>query len=400
MNRFLIFVEILLFTVFCTLSTGCASLKSHDHYVVVLSMDAFRSDYPTKAHTPTLDSLGEAGVKAAFRPSFPSVTFPNHYAMATGLYPDHNGLVGNAFYASDMDSIYRMGKTDSRFFGGEPIWNTAAKQGVRSAIYYWVGSEYEIQGLRPYIWKPFDKHVSFSDRADSVIAWLQMPPKERPHLIMWYFEEPDATGHEASPDSPVTLREVESLDNILAAFFDKARKLKNFKKIDFIVVADHGMAKIKPECSINLHDYLPRDSFNYIFDGVPTFLYPKPSYLNTAYEILKKVPHIVVWKKDEVPAKYFYGTNPRVADLIVLPDVGAYVQFTDRPRKPSAGNHGYDNFAPEMEAIFYASGPSFKQHVKYPAMANVNLYLLIARLLHLKPAPNDGEEAVVNSLLK
>ena len=193
---------------------------------------------------------------------------------------------------------------------------------------------------------------------------------------------------------------MESLDNILAAFFDKARKLKNFKKIDFIVVADHGMAKIKPECSINLHDYLPRDSFNYIFDGVPTFLYPKPSYLNTAYEILKKVPHIVVWKKDEVPAKYFYGTNPRVADLIVLPDVGAYVQFTDRPRKPSAGNHGYDNFAPEMEAIFYASGPSFKQHVKYPAMANVNLYLLIARLLHLKPAPNDGEEAVVNSLLK
>ncbi len=383
----------------CLMSTGCASLKN-DHYVVVLSMDGFRSDYPKLAHTPTLDSLGRVGIKSTFRPSFPSLTFPNHYSMATGLYPDHHGLVGNAFYASDMDSVYRMGKTDTRFFGGEPIWNTAHFQGVRSAIYFWVGSEYVVQGIRPDNWKPFSKSVPFSDRADSVIYWLQMPKKERPHLIMWYLEEPDEIAHHNSPESPKTIQKIESLDRLLGEFFTKARKLKNFNKIDFIVLADHGMATIKPEKSINLADYMSVDSFNYVFDGVPTLLYPKPSYLETAYSILKKLPYVTVWKKNEIPPKYVYGKNERVADLVVLPEIGTYIQFKKHPSKLLAAAHGYDNFAPEMEAIFYATGPSFKKHTELPTMANVNLYLIIAKLLHLKPAPNDGEEEVVNRLLR
>lgn len=170
---------------------GCVPSKApKERYVVVLSMDGFRSEYPSRAHTPTLDSLASVGVRSVFRPCFPSVTFPNHYSMATGLHPDHHGLVSNSFYDMKLDSVYRMGNLDPRFFGGEPIWNTAERQGIRTAPFYWVGSEVPLTGGQPSIWKTFDKSVSFSSRADSVIAWLRLPEAIRPHLIMWYMEEP------------------------------------------------------------------------------------------------------------------------------------------------------------------------------------------------------------------
>lgn len=399
MKRFLPLVLASLASLLYVSLSGCASSKKQDRYVVVLSMDGFRSDYDDRAHTPTLDSLAAVGVKSAFRPSFPSVTFPNHYSMATGLHPDHHGLVNNFFYDAELDSVYRMGNLDSRFYGGEPIWNTAEKQGVHAASFFWVGSEVPVGGMQPSLWKKFDKSVSFLNRADSVIAWLQLPEKERPHLIMWYIEEPDGIGHVCTPDSSATLSKVEELDAVLNHFFTEARRLPQFDQIDFIVLSDHGMATFYPENYVNLGDYLPRDSFDYVFDGVPTLLYPKKTYTDSAYAILQKVPHITVWKKNEIPAKYVYGSNPRIGDLVVMPAIGTYVQFRSESRPRYAATHGYDNFAPEMEAIFYAAGPSFKKQAEVPAMANVNLYLLIARLLHLQPAPNDGEDSVINKLL-
>lgn len=378
--------------------------EKQQRYVVVLSLDGFRSDYPGRANVPTLDSLARAGVKATFRPCFPSVTFPNHYAMATGLHPDHNGLVNNSFYAAELDSIYRLGDRyaveNPSFYGGEPIWVTAENQGVKSASFFWVGSETPIKGKQPSIWKKFDKTVPYTDRADSVVSWLQLSQEVRPQLIMWYIEEPDGIGHTATPDSSAVIDMVEHLDGVLHHFFTEVRKLDIFPQIDFIVLSDHGMATYYPENYVNLNDYLPRDSFDYVFDGVPTLLYPKPSYVDSAYSILQRVPRVTAWRKSEIPEKYVYGTHPRIGELVVLPDVGTMLQFRDKGRAYPGGAHGYDNFSPEMEAIFYAAGPSFKENVEMPTMANVNLYLLVATLLGLDPAPNDGDSAVVSGLLK
>lgn len=160
------------------------------------------------------------------------------------------------------------------------------------------------------------------------------------------------------------------------------------------------MATYYPEKYVNLNDYLPRDSFDCVFDGVPTLLYPKKTYVDTAYAILQKVPNITVWKKNEIPEKFVYGKNPRVSDLVVSPHIGTYVEFREKSSPRYAATHGYDNFMPEMEAIFYAAGPSFKRHAEIPQMANVNLYLMIARLLNIQPAPNDGDSAVVQQLFK
>lgn len=388
------------------LGTSCSTPKGphQDRYVVVLSLDGFRSDYPEMANTPTLDSLARVGVRANFRPSFPSVTFPNHYSMATGLHPDHHGLVNNFFYAEELDKIYTIGNRNAvenpDFYGGEPIWNTAQKQGVNAASFFWVGSETAVNGMQPSIWKKFDNSVPFKNRADSVLSWLQLPEDVRPHLVMWYIEEPDAIGHRATPDSAATLQVVEELDQLLGYFFAEARKLDIFKKIDFVVLSDHGMATYYPENYVNLNDYLPRDSFNYVFDGVPTLLYTKESYRETAYHILQNVPHIKAYKKEEVPERLIYGKHPRVGDLVVIPDIGTYVQFRTESRPRYAATHGYDNAAPEMEAIFYAAGPSFKKGARVGAIPNVNLYLLICNLLNLEPAPNDGKQEEVGLLLK
>lgn len=215
---------------------------------------------------------------------------------------------------------------------------------------------------------------------------------------MWYLEEPDYSGHVCTPDSAATTRAIERVDSVLGYFFAQARKLDIFDKTDFLVVSDHGMATYTPEKSVDLCDYLPRDSFDHVFDGVPTLLYPKKGYADKAYEILKKVPNVTVWRKGEVPERFVYGNNPRVSELIVAPHIGTYVVFGNRPKAKAGGAHGYDNFTPEMEGIFYAAGPSFKEHKELPAMPNVNLYLIIARLLGIQPAPNDGDSTLVEKI--
>ncbi len=402
MKKSIFFNFCFIFGILLTFLNSCAQQK--ERYVVVLSVDGFRWDYPERAHTPTLDSLAKVGVRSTFRPSYPSNTFPNHYSMATGLHPDHHGLVNNTFYAEDIDSIYSIGNryavANPHFYGGEPIWNTAQKQGVKAASFYWVGSETAIQGMQPSIWKPFDDSVPFINRADSVISWLKLPEEIRPHLIMWYYEEPDAIAHYAGPDSSATLNLVEDIDLVLNHFFTQARELDIFEQIDFVVLSDHGMATYYPENYVNLNDYLPRDSFHFAFDGVPTTLYPKEGYTEKAMEILKTVPHVTAYRKGDIPEKYIYGTHPRIGEIVVMPDIGTYLHFRANSRSYFGATHGYDNFAPEMQAIFYAAGPSFKKGVETPPMANVNLYLLIARLLGIEPAPNDGDDAVIQGLLK
>lgn len=402
MKRFkIILTTIVLSTLL--LAVGC-STSQKDKYVVVLSLDGFRPDYLDKAHTPTLDSLGRVGVRSTLRPCFPSVTFPNHYSLATGLHPNNHGLVNNSFYDSELDAVYRIADRNAvenpDFYFGEPIWNTAEKQGIRTASYFWVGSETAIQGMQPSIWKKFDSSVPYKDRADSVVAWLQLPKDIRPHLIMWYIEEPDIAGHNHTPDSSGTYRMVEHLDSVLNHFFTEARKLEQFEQIDFIVLSDHGMATYYPESYVNLSDYLPIDSFYYAFEGTPTMLYPKETYLETAYEKLQSIPNITVYKRGELPEKYVYGSNPRIGDLVVLPNIGTQVQFRVESTPKLGGAHGYDNFAPEMEAIFFAAGPSFKKGETFPIMANVNLYPLVALLLNLEPAKNDGDIELVKKLLK
>ncbi len=372
-------------------------------YVVMLSLDGFRWDYPDHAYTPVLDSLKKAGVFAEMVPCFPTKTFPNHYSIATGLYPDHHGIVLNSFYATDLGRHYsisdRASVGNGIFYGGEPIWVTAKKQGVHTATLFWVGSEAAIEGIRPDIWYPYNHTLPFTSRIDSLVRWLSFPETIRPHLILWYYPEPDGSGHHYGP-SGKTIQMVEQLDRWLGNFFTAMRKLPIYSKLNFIITSDHGMGPISNNREVILDHYIDTANLTYRDGGNPVYnLGVKPGKLETVYEKLKKVQHIEVWKHDSLPARLHYGTNIRTHDLTVVADSNWSIYWSWHIGY-GGGTHGYDNQWRAMHAIFYAAGPTFKKGYRQKSFPNVDIYPLITKILQLKPAKTDGDLNEVKDMLK
>jgi len=380
--------------------------KNQPQTVVILSLDGFRWDYPTKTSTPNLDRIAREGVKAeSLIPSFPSKTFPNHYTIATGLVPDHHGLVNNAFYDAESDKSYSMNNLSSRFnpdfYGGEPIWITAQKQGVVTASFFWVGTDVAIQGRHPDYWKPYDESIPFIQRIDTIIHWLSLPAGIRPKLIMAYYHEPDGVGHDFGPDDTRTLDTVHLLDSIAGILYNRIRMLPDGQNVNFIIVSDHGMGQISSDRNNVLKDLIPAEWPVRIEGGNPNFnLYAKGQWVDSTYNILKKVNGIKVWKPGEVPEYLQYGSNTRVGDLILVAD-SAWSLTLKKPKNSfSGGTHGYDIHNRDMHTIFYAAGPAFKENFVQPSFQNIHIYPLLAHLLGIVPAKTDGDLLSVSGMLK
>jgi len=394
-----LFIEIILILFLSGIlfySCSTTSTENPDKpYVVMLSLDGFRWDYPDMIPTPNLDYIASKGVKAeSLKPSYPTKTFPNHYTMATGLYPDHHGIVMNSFYDPEQNRYYaihdRETVTDGTFYNGEPIWNTAEKQSVISASYFWVGSEADIQGMHPTYWKPYDHDFPFEQRLDSVIAWLQLPAKVRPHLILWYMHDPDDIGHRFGPASEELVNKVIYLDSLVGVFIRKIEALPIAGEINMIVTSDHGMCPNDSSRLVTLNQHVDEEWITEVQGYNPNYtLQVKDGYLDEAYESLEQVEHIQVWKHGEVPEKLHYGHNPRTLDLIIVADSAWSVRW-EEGKFYSKGTHGYDNDNTDMHAIFYAMGPAFRQNHVHPTFNNIDLYPLIANILNLNPAPVDG----------
>ncbi len=372
-----------------------AEAKPKNRYVVVLSLDGFRWDYVQLAKTPTLDSLRTAGATAEVYPCFPSNTFPNHYSMATGLHPDHHGIVANTFYDRRSERWFTINNDQAvqnpEFWRGEPIWNTAERQGVRAATCMWVGCQTAIGGRQASVWKGYDGNVSCKQRADWVLGQLTKPVDSIPRLVMWYIEEPDYTAHEAGTRSQQTVQRVQQLDSLLAYFFREVRRSPVFADIDFIVTSDHGMADLSADRVVNLYGMLDQGRIRDVINSTPLYLDPEPAYTDEACRIINAQPHLKAFKRSEIPAQYHYGTDTmRIMPVVVLPEVGWTVVCREKPLPPIAANHGFDPAARDMHMIFYASGPDFKPGYAQEPFQNLNLHAIIAYLLGIEPAqPND-----------
>jgi predicted AlkP superfamily pyrophosphatase or phosphodiesterase len=373
-------------------------------YVVMLSLDGFRWDYTEKVNTPNLDYIAKNGVKAeSLKPSFPSKTFPNHYTIATGLYPDHHGIVANSFYDPNAKREYkisdRQAVEDGYFYGGEPIWVSAEKQNVTAASYFWVGSEAPIQGIRPTYWKKYDHGFPFAQSIDTVIHWLQLPEKERPHLILFYSSEPDGKGHYSGPEDPETRETIAYLDSMVGVFIKKVNALRIADQLNFIVVSDHGMTQLDPTKTVYLSDFIQQDWFERIIGWNPVFFFqPKSKFRNEAIQALHNIDHVKVWKKNELPEKWHYGTNDRILDFVLVGENGWQIKM-NRDSKLVNGDHGYDNDFMDMHGIFYAMGPAFKINHEQPTFESIQIYNLICQLLDLMPVPNDGDLKKIDGML-
>jgi len=393
--------------VFILLFALCPSLcaQKPQPYVVMLSLDGFRWDYPDKCATPNLDRIAAHGVKAhSLQPAFPSKTFANHYTMATGLYPDHHGIVDNSFYDPKTGKHYairdRKAVEDPSFYGGEPIWVTAEKNKVIAASFFWVGSEAPIQGIQPTYWKRYDHDVPFENRIDTVIYWLNLQEEKRPHLITFYMDEPDGIGHGEGPFSEKTYQVVTYLDSLVGVFLDKIEALPIKDHINIIVTSDHGMGPTSADRCIMLKDHIDFQWFDEMEGYSPNLtMKVKDEYADTAWKSLSKIPHVKVWKYGEVPDSLHYGTNPRTLDFILVADSAWQYSLTDKEPR-SAGAHGYNPYNTDMHAIFYAKGPAFKTGYQQPTFENIDIYPLICNILNLKPAAVDGKMDHVKGMLK
>lgn len=390
----------------------CASaplhLSAQAHKVVLVSLDGFRADYLERPGAGHLRQLAREGVRAAWmQPSYPSLTFPNHYAIVTGLYPEHHGIIGNAIQDSTLGR-FSLGDSaanaDPRWWGGEPIWATAEKQGEQAAVFFWPGSEAGEGGARPEFWRHYDGRVPFDARSAQVLRWLAMTGDSAPRFIAVYFSEPDHQGHLHGPDSPQVDTAIAEADAQVGRLMAGIDSLGLRDQVDLIVVSDHGMATVPADHLILLDDYVPADWITVLEGGAGARIAPKAGYADSVYRRLKGAnPHLAIYWKSEVPARFHYDSNPRIPAIVAMPDVGWYVTthaFVARRPFQGGGDHGYDNTAPEMRALFVARGPDFKRGATVGAFQNIHVYDLLARLLHIDPAPNDGSPDSTAAMLR
>lgn len=398
-NKFIFFIVTLVFSV-----SSIIGQTSKSKYLLVISYDGFRWDYPEKVSTPTFDSIQANGVRVKqCQPCFPSKTFPNHYSMATGLYPDNHGIVSNSFYSPTLDAEYSIGNkkavTDGRFYGGEPIWVTAEKQGVKSATFYWVGSEAEIGGVRPSYSYRYSSRLPYENRIDTLNKWINLPQNQRPRLIMLYFDQPDVYGHRYGPNSEEVKSKIMYLDSFTKQLFKTLKQSSIADSIDVIVTSDHGMGELSINRIVNIGDYVNMKNVKHKHGGNPMFMFTaKEKKIDILKKELSAIPHCRTWEKDSVPEYLHYGNNPCIGDFVVVAD-SAWTIYDQNPGY-IGGTHGYDNTNKDMQAIFYATGPSFKKEYTINNMRNIDMYPLWARILGLKIGAIDGDINIVKPLLK
>ncbi len=376
-------------------TTLYASQQDGKKHVVILSMDGFRWDYTLEAKTPTLDSLRRVGSYSQIMPIFPSNTFPSHYSMATGLYPNNHGITNNNFYDATLDrtmSVFNAEDCNTEgFWGGEPIWNTVELQGGIANIFMWPGSEYPINDRQATVWTKYNHNQDYFEKADKVINAMSQSDESLPNLIMWYMPDPDEVGHHFGPNSPECIARVEYIDSVLSYFFAKMRETPHFDKINFIVTADHGMAQLDESRYINLYGSIDDSKVLQTVPGSPFCFNVDEDYIDEAVEALNKVGHLTAYRGDSMPEYYHYGTHPtRCTNVIILPDMGWKLDYAEKDGKlPKGGSHGFDPFGTEMQMVFFGAGPDFKQGYNQATFQNQNMYLILCYLLGVKPAAND-----------
>lgn len=394
---------LLLGLAFLALATQTASARP---LTVLISIDGFRADYLGRGVTPTMSAMATRGASGAMRPSFPSKTFPNHYAIITGLRPDRNGIVENNMEDPAIPGVsFRMSNheavTDRRWWDqGEPLWVTAEKAGVRSATMFWPGSEADVRGVRPSLWLPFNQSLSAESRVDQVLAWADLTPDQRPQFITLYFDDVDTMGHTYGPDSAEVNAAATRVDAAIGRL-ESGLKSRGVET-NFVIVADHGMAAISENRQLFIEDLIPAGTFRTLGAGAFMTLVPLPGQEALLDRTLvRRHAHMTCWRRGQFPARFHYGRNPRVAPIFCLPDTGWTIN--SRARKPGnweKGTHGFDPYAPEMAAVFVASGPAFRTGVRLRTFDNVDVYPLIARLAGIVAQPSDGSLAPLRPALK
>ncbi len=378
--------------------------------LILVSFDGFRWDYIERGESPNLKALAARGVRAqGLIPSFPSVTFPNHYTIVTGLYPEHHGIVANNMEDPSWPERFTMSSQtalDQRWWGGEPLWVTARLQNLRSASVFWPGSEVPIGAIWPNYWTKFDDNMPNVDRVNHALDLLALPEGERPSVITVYFSEADHVGHDDGPDSPEMSDAIRHLDASLGLLEAGLKQLHLLDRTTIVVVSDHGMTPLSDDRVVFLDDFLDLSHVDVVDWGQAVQLRPRTGSIADVYSALKdKHPAMTVYRREEMPARLHYRDNSRIQPVIALAREGWEITSHERwandvaRHRKRGGAHGYDPAYKSMHGLFVATGPRVRRRGVVPEFQNIHVYDFLCAVLGLKPAPNDGDPAVTQSFL-
>ena len=381
--------------------------------VILISIDGWRWDYLERFAPPVLSRLAAEGVRAeGLIPQFPSKTFPNHYTLVTGLTLAHHGIVSNNMRDPVIPGRYSMSNrdvlADPRWWGGDPIWNTAERQGKVAAAMFWPGSEAKIGGHQATYWRDFDDDLPNGARVSQLIEWLKLPDGKRPSFLTLYFSDLDNAGHSFGPDAEETRTAALSVDRSVGELVAGVAAARLTNRVNYVIVSDHGMAALSRDRMIVVDDYIDPATAD-IIDWAPVLgLTPKDGDVEKMYAALKdRHPHLQVYRRAEIPAVYGLAGHPRLSPIVGIADEGWYItsrtetQRWDRhERNTPGGTHGYDARAKSMQGLFIATGPRLRSGVVVKPFENIHVYNLMCAVIGIQPSPNDGDFAVVKDMLR
>jgi len=380
--------------------------------LLLISIDGFRHDYMEMAELPALEKLAEDGLKAdSLQHVFPTKTFTTHYALATGLYAENTGVVANNMWDPKRKARFSLGNrdavSDGYWYDGEPIWNTVEKAGGIAATYFWPGSEAQIGGIRPSLWKPYAGETPHDTRVDQVLEWLDLPEDRRPDFLTLYFSAVDSAGHAHGPAHPKTMEAAVEVDRALARLLDGLEQRGLYGEMHILVTSDHGMQQIDLNRYVLLDDFLDLGEVN-VSDWGPAAQIWAVEGGPDAEQIFQALDgaHAAfrrVWKKGQGPERYRFDDHQRVPDVTVEAKPGWMISnkpyYAGMQRGVLNGMHGWDPAWHKMHGLFIANGPAFEPGERIPAVRSVDLYSLMARLMDVPPAPTDGSIAAFEPLL-
>jgi len=395
---------------------GSGGINRPEHldapHVILISFDGFRADYLDRFELPNFRRVLRRGARArSMIPVFPSLTFPNHYSLVTGLYPDHHGIVANRFYDPQRKASYwfrdKQSVTDGTWYRGEPIWVTAETQGMVAACFFWPGSEAAIKGVRPTFWNTYDGSIPGRKRVDTVVEWLRMPAERRPHMITLYFSELDTASHQGPLDAPAIAQALESLDGTLGVLLDGIETLPIRDRIYILLTSDHGMVETSASRSVLLSSLVDTAAVRVGFTGPVASLHVAGGVEQATRirdQVNARLKNGRAYLRQDVPARHHYRADPRIGEVVIVMDeswtVAASVISKLRIWEPW-GQHGWDPQLQSMHALFAISGPAIREGVTISDVENVDVYPLMAELLRLRAATGiDGRAGRIRRLVQ
>ena len=377
--------------------------------LLLISIDGLHPDRINPADSPNIARLAATGVHARWMtPSYPSLTFPNHYTIATGLRPDRHGIVHNSMHDDEL-GVFRLSDRDavgtSDWWGGEPIWVGAEKAGLPTATMFWPGSEAEVAGVRPTRWNLYDESVPAAARAAPVAGWLLAPAATRPRLATLYFHAVDSAAHAHGPDSTEARAALVDIDAAIGQLLGQLERGGRLDHTNIILVSDHGMAPVPPGQQVSVGDMVTMEQARITSIGQVVQVQPEPGHVaEVEARLLGRHDHYECWRREALPARWHYGTHPRIPAIVCQMDEGWDALppqvLVARAQGGTRGSHGYDPALPSMRAVFIASGPAFRQGAVIDPIDNVDVYPLMVRLMGIPAADHDGDAAALLPALR